>query len=170
MDLINKKISYLLHALSDICKANKEILSISLILLLGLILRTIDLDSKSICYDEALETMLAEKICYVIHSPSSFQKELMGEVPLYLILLRLWMSFGKSDFVIRLFSVIIGVFNIFMVYKLSRLLFNKKIGLISAYLVAISSFVILYTRLARIYSLFGFLTILSTQSDDPRPN
>ncbi|MDO8602531.1 MAG: glycosyltransferase family 39 protein [Candidatus Omnitrophota bacterium] len=62
---------------------------------------------------------------------------------------------------LRLPSVLFGVISIGMVYCLGELLFNKKAGLFSAFILAISPFHIYYSREIRMYSLIALLSLIS---------
>jgi hypothetical protein len=67
--------------------------------------------------------------------------------------------FGKSLFVARLPFVIIGVISIYLTYILGRFV-NKKIGLISAFLLAISPWAIELSSFVREYAELYFWNIL----------
>jgi len=83
------------------------------------------------------------------------------ELPLHYILLYFWSFFDKSIFWLRAFSAIFGILLIVVSYALAKLLFNRKTALLTAYLVSISPFLVLYSRLMRYYSFKSFLTLLS---------
>ena len=48
-----------------------------------------------------------------------------------------------------------------MIYKVGRILFDKKVGIVSALLLALSVFHVRHSQEARMYSLLAFLTLLS---------
>jgi len=80
--------------------------------------------------------------------------------PLYYYLLKPWASlFNYSVFGFRSFSAIFGILSIISIYWVGKKIFNEKIGLLSAFLMTISPFAILYSQEARMYSLFGFIII-----------
>ena len=79
---------------------------------------------------------------------------------LYYTLLREWMHFGQTEFVIRSLSALFGIAAIPAVYRLGRRLFDVPTGLIAAALLATHSFHIRYSQEARAYSLQVFLLIL----------
>jgi uncharacterized membrane protein len=68
---------------------------------------------------------------------------------------------GSSEFSIRLLSVLLGTLSVFMMYLLGATMFNKKIGMFSALLLALSPIHIYYAQEARSYSLLFLLTLLS---------
>ena len=81
---------------------------------------------------------------------------LKGDVhpPLYFMLLHLWLIGGEDITYLRLFSVLTGVLSIGGIYLLSRQLFEKRVDLISALILAISPLHIYYSQMVRNYSLF----------------
>ena len=80
--------------------------------------------------------------------------------PLYYYLLKPWAGlFHYSVFGLRSFSVLFGVLSIISIYWIGKKLFSERIGLISAFLMTISPFAIQYSQEARMYSLFGFLSL-----------
>lgn len=129
-----------------------------IILLIGTSLRLYDLNRKSISLDESFS---------IYHA----QKPLIDNIkvtitdnhpPFYQILLHYWVClFGISDFSTRLLSVLFGVLSIFILYLLASLMFNQKVGIYSALILALSIFHIQFSQYARNYSLFVFLTLVS---------
>jgi uncharacterized membrane protein len=81
---------------------------------------------------------------------------------LYYCLLRLWVNLGESEFVLRSLSALAGVLAVGLVYVLGKRLFDTKVGLIGAALLATNSFHIQYSQEARAYSLMVLLTALSS--------
>ncbi len=83
--------------------------------------------------------------------------------PLYYYLLKPWAGlFHYSVFGFRSFSVVFGVLSILSIYWIGKKLFSERVGLISAFLMAISPFAIQYSQEARMYALFGFLSLWLT--------
>ena len=81
-----------------------------------------------------------------------------GDLPAYYIILDLWSYLvGDSVFCLRLFSLVCGLLFIAVVYKLAKLLFDRKTAILSAYLSAISPLLVFYSRKVRYYSLSSFL-------------
>lgn len=128
------------------------------ILLLGLFLRIYHLGNESIWLDEAVSIKWANSNLFHI------LRDVSGDVhvPLYPIVLHLWVYFfGDSEFSIRFPSLVFGFIAIFMIYKVGAVIFDKEVGILSALLLALSSFHIYYSREARMYSLMALLTLLS---------
>lgn len=81
--------------------------------------------------------------------------------PLYHFLLNLWTNLGKTELIARSFSAIAGVLSIPFIYLIGRELYNEKVGLISALLLACSPFNVWASQIARHYSLFVLITLCS---------
>ncbi|MEY2480099.1 MAG: mannosyltransferase [Verrucomicrobiota bacterium] len=95
----------------------------------------------------------------------NFWKEIWrGELNMafYYILLRGWMAFGDSEWILRSLSVLLGVAALPALYFLGRQLFGRQVGLVSCALLAAHTFHIRYSQEARGYSLLTLLVILST--------
>lgn len=129
-----------------------------LILVLGLFFRVYHLDKESIWADEGFSVKCASL------NLSDCIKMAAQDVhpPLYFVFLHHWMNFfGDSEFPVRFLSVLFGLLAIFMVYKLGNLVFGKDNGLLAAFLVAISTFHIYHSQMARMYALMSFLSLVS---------
>lgn len=131
------------------------------ILLLGLFLRFNCLDFQSVWLDE-LHTLNEA-------NPNVPLSQLYGAImlgeqmpPLYFyILYFIFKIFGYTELIARLFSAVLGVVSIYALYILAKEIFNKKIALISALLLAINSFHLYYSQEARPYILLFLFSILS---------
>lgn len=132
---------------------------ISSIILLGFVLRLV-LINQSLWYDESINVYYCTQ-----HSFWSFvSKYPVGDFhpPLYFAVL--WIVthlFGYSEIIVRLPSVIFGVMTVGVVYLLGKNIFNQKIGLISALLLAVAPLHIYYSQEARMYSLATLVVCLS---------
>lgn len=125
------------------------------IFFLGAVLRIYGLDAENLWYDEVGSVNLALR-----NMGSVFFK--FHNSPLYFLLLKCWIKmWGVSEFALRSLSVIFGACSILLIYKLAKKLFNKNVGLFSAFLLSISPIHIFYSQEARNYSLLLFLTLLS---------
>lgn len=69
--------------------------------------------------------------------------------------------FGHTTFVVRMFSAVIGILSIYLLYLLGKEINDKKTGLIAAFLATINYFFIYYSQEARAYILLTFFTILT---------
>jgi mannosyltransferase len=125
---------------------------------LALFLRMIFLAQESFWGDELASVRRAE-----LDWPS-FWALIRGRpaMTLYYILLRFWIPLGDSEFTVRILSVIPAVATVPVIYLLGKRLFDARIGLIAALLLAINAFHIQYSQEARSYSLLVLLVTLSS--------
>ena len=128
-----------------------------ILLLLGLSLRIYNLSGESIWLDESISIKLAS-----YSGLFEIAKEKWFDFPLYHFILHYWIVlFGISESSVRSPSVIFGVLILFMSYKVGALIFDKKVGILSTFLLSLSAFYIQYSQEARMYNLMGFLTLVS---------
>ena len=125
-----------------------------LIFFLGLGLRVYGLGNHNFWYDEAMsfyDSSLIKLSNFVFFQHNQ----------LYFLFLRFWsLCFGKSEFALRSLSMVFGVLSIPLAYKIGRLFFDRRVGLASALILAISPMHIWYSQEARGYCLSTFLTML----------
>lgn len=124
------------------------------IILLAAALRFYDLGGESYWYDEVIMLRVAQdNILTIIEG---------GRPPIYIILAHFWIKlFGTEEVATRSLSAIFGVASIPLIYLIGKELFDRKVGLISAFLMAISQFQIYYSQDIRYYSLFVLMTLVS---------
>ncbi len=85
--------------------------------------------------------------------------------PLYYTLMHGWISWtGDTEFALRFASVVTGVLLVAPVATLGRTLFNARLGVIAAFLIAVNPYQIFYAQDARSYPLVTLLGMLSTIS------
>ncbi len=133
-------------------------LTLLAIFFLGVFLRIYHLGDESIWLDEAFSIKLASSSLFGIIEGSAEDPH----PPLYYILLHYWINlFGNSEFSTRFLSVVFGFLSILMSYKVGSLIFDKETGVLSALILALSTFHIHYSQEARMYSLMTLLTLLS---------
>jgi 4-amino-4-deoxy-L-arabinose transferase-like glycosyltransferase len=128
-------------------------------LILAALLRLLQLGSESLWWDEALTVAIVRLDWGSFSWVLSHKEANMG---LYYCLLRLWINLGESEFVLRSLSALTGVLGVSLVYVLGKRLFDTKVGLMGAALLATNSFHIQYSQEARGYSLMVLLTALSS--------
>ena len=124
------------------------------ILVIGILLRIHALGRYSLWFDEAMSVLQARNLKAIL-----IEKD--NTPPLYLFLLHYWDQITDTEFGLRLLSVLFSSISILMTYLLGKLLFTKKIGLISAFLLAISPLNIYYSQELRMYSMMTCLTLFS---------
>ncbi len=132
-------------------------LLLGLILLIGAALRFHNLGAKSYWIDE---------MCTVIEGQQSpqqlFVSGRLDQPPAYYLPFHLWVQlFGTAEVSTRSFSSLFGIGSIVLIYLVGRELFGKPVGLLSAFLMAISEFQLQFSQEARFYSFFEFMTLLS---------
>lgn len=128
-----------------------------LILALGIILRLYQWNSYSFWYDE---------VNWLMTSPGKLLVSLKGAVaifkpPLLRFLIYFWSYVGKDEFTLRLIPFVFSILSILYIYKVGKILFDEKIGLIAAFLLALSPFHIYYSQELTHYTLTTFLALCS---------
>jgi 4-amino-4-deoxy-L-arabinose transferase-like glycosyltransferase len=135
---------------------------VSLVLMLGLALRTYRLDHQSLWSDEGISLQ---------RSAQSLPQMLAGmpveQLPGYFVLLHLWIALaGEDDFALRFFSVWPSVLAIAVIFRLGADLGGRRAtrwpGLIAALLLAANPFQIWYAQEARGYSWLFACGLAST--------
>ena len=129
-----------------------------LITLVALVLRVIFLAQDSFWGDEILSVQRANMDWLELRD---FISGLPAMTAYYLIL-HLWVLWGDNEFVVRLLSVVLAVATLPVIYLLGKRLFDEKVGLIAALLLAVNAFHIQYSQEARAYSLVVLLISLSS--------
>ncbi len=131
---------------------------LALILLLGAFLRFYDLGGENLWSDEVVSVYYANKSVLeaIKWSPT------IGYFPLYSMMLSLWIKiFGISEFSVRFLSAVFGTLAIYGVFQIGAFMFNKKVGIYSAIIMALSPFNVYYSQEARSYTLLILLSIYS---------
>jgi 4-amino-4-deoxy-L-arabinose transferase-like glycosyltransferase len=136
----------------------KIILILCLILIVAFALRSYNLNTKPIWYDEADSIACAQKpFSSFFSQPHTFSYKC-----LYFLILKAWIGiFGPWEYPLRFLSVIFGLFSIYLVFKLGLILYNYRVALLSAFLLSISTFHIAHSQQIRYHTLMVMLTILS---------
>ena len=128
-----------------------------LILSSAALLRFYALSAESFWFDEAYSVWVARH-SVSWHIALSTQRIFP---PLYYLCLHFWLWLGSSEFLVRSLSVWIGLGSIVAVYGLAKQLFDARVGLLSALLLAISPLHIWYSQEARMYILVAALGLCS---------
>jgi len=127
------------------------------ILITGIILRLYKWNSYSFWYDEAGWLL----ICQGALLTSLKGTIVLFKPPLFNFLIYFWAYIGQNEFNLRLLSFIFGILSIILIYKVGKLLFDEKVGLISAFLISFSPFHIYYSQELTQYTLMTFLALCS---------
>jgi mannosyltransferase len=143
------------NSFSQWIKNHREILLLSVILVIAVFLRWYNLGTESIVLDEAASIKESAMTIQGMAAHSN-------QPPLYFLLLRGWMAvFGTTEVALRSLSAVFGVLAVGVVFMVGKLLINRRVGLAAAFLVAIAYFPIKYAQTARGYSLLLLLSVLS---------
>ena len=158
----------------------KTTIFLIIILLLGIFLRFYKIDFLTLWYDESHTIYTSENFFNFIPKYMSYQdgyynnlssvafSSYVGEglninPPFYFMIMNIWINlFGTTETALRAFSALAGIISILFIYLLASYLFNKQIGLISAFLFAINPFNIAYSQEARTYTFIVLLGLIST--------
>ena len=135
-----------------------EVILLLLICFLAIYLQTHSL-LKSLAHDDiwSIEVMRSRPIDII-----RMDAVPLDENPLYYMMMHFWINiFEVSELSLRLFSVLFGLFSIPMIYLIGKRFFNSRVGLMSAFLLSISIYLIENSQLIRSYTLFLFLSLLS---------
>ncbi len=157
-----------------------EPLTVSLIFLLALGLRLINLDATSLWIDEIYSLMVANTHVYpthldpAIHSANEFYQHFLSwqpmnldrllallkinvHMPLYYLLLNPWLDwFGNNAVGLRSFSAVWSALLILPVFGLGKALGGRQAGYLCAVVTALLPFQIYYGQEGRMYALSLF--------------
>ncbi len=143
-------------------KNKKAFFILGLIFFVGLTLRLYNLGSRSLWFDEADVVLDSVKV-----SDSLKILKLYNPVIFYKIFIFYWRHADAyiHEWLLRVPSVIFAMAAIFLLYKLTRLLFNNtRIATISAFLLSISPLHIYYSQELSAYSLLLFIILAAIYS------
>jgi len=127
------------------------------LLIVGLLLRILNLDALSLWVDEFVHVNRADN--YLNGTGTLFTEDNNG-ILYTMFLLPLFKMLGSTAFIARLPSVLFGVGMIYLTYRIAARLFNQYIGVLSAFGVTFSIYLIFWSRIGRNYAIFGFFYLL----------
>jgi mannosyltransferase len=122
-------------------------------------LRLVCLTAKPFWFDECFSVQLA-RIDWRNFLHLLWWRE--ANMSLYYVMLRAWLRFGQSEFLVRGLSVAIAVATLPAIYWLARALYDRKVALIAAALYTFNAYSVRYAQEARSYALFLLLATLSS--------
>jgi 4-amino-4-deoxy-L-arabinose transferase-like glycosyltransferase len=132
-----------LHTSDFISRPLKRFWPLALAVTIGLVTRLLWLSAHSVLLDEATVAIGARDIVQN-HTP---MWEAMSNAPFVWMIARLLGMAGLANvFLLRLPSALIGVASIAAVYWLARQLFDEKIAVASAFLLALHPFAVAFSR------------------------
>ncbi|MBC7264530.1 MAG: glycosyltransferase family 39 protein [Chloroflexi bacterium] len=141
-------------------KFNKTNATLVLSLFLAAALRLMHLAATPLSWDEGWSIGLSTLGLSEINRITALDVH----PPLYYDLLKTWMVFGKSEFMVRFLSVAAGLLAVPLVYVVGLRWANERVGLLAALSAAASPFLIYYSQVARMYALCTALVLLATYS------
>ncbi len=148
------------------------------IILIALALRLQNLTYHSLWFDEAVSVHWArQSIPRILEVGFTLVEDRLP--PLYYLLLNGWANlFGFSESSVRGLSVVFGLLLTPVTAAIARQLFNRRVALMSAGLVALNPFLIWYSQEARMYaptvffgtfSIWAFLQFCQLMPRTPKP-
>lgn len=133
--------------------------TLSIIVVLGIAARLKCLACKPFWFDECFSVEVA-RIDWRNFLHLLWWRE--ANMSLYYALLRVWLHFGQSPFFIRSLSAAISAASLLAIYWLAGLLYNRRVALYAAALLAVNAYDVRYAQEARSYALFVLLATLSS--------
>ncbi len=129
-----------------------------LILLLAAILRFYNLSGQSLWADEGNSVALARRGFIEIARRTAFDIH----PPFYYWLLKIWtFIFGDGEIGLRSLSAVLGIGVVYLTGILGTRLFSRRVGLIAAFIAALSPLQIYYAQEVRMYILLTFISSLT---------
>lgn len=84
--------------------------------------------------------------------------------PLHLLILKIWFYvFPTTEFFTRLPGILAGTASVWVIYRLGKDMYNRNVGLLSAFYLAVHPYHIFWSSTARIYVFLMLFTTLSTR-------
>jgi mannosyltransferase len=130
-----------------------------LITVLAGALRLLYLDSQGLTLDESSTVLICRQ------STADFLHTIWYSefnMVLYYMLLRAFINFGYSEWIIRLLGVLLSTATVPVVFMLGARLFSRRVGLIAALLLAVHPYHMMLAQRARSYPLLILLVSLAS--------
>lgn len=130
------------------------------VVLVGVVLRLVGLGAESYWIDEysSLEFVMSRTTVEVIREVPAIDPH----PPLYYVILNLWTSLvGVSEPAVRLLSALFGIATIPVLYALGAELYDRRVGVFAAAILALSRFHVHHSQNVRMYSLLVLATVVS---------
>jgi mannosyltransferase len=132
---------------------------LALITCVAAFLRFHALAAKSFWFDEGVSVAIA-RLDWYNFARILWRRE--ANMSLYYFLLHFWLHLGGSEFFVRSLSVLFAIASVPAIYLLGRRLFDSRVGLVAAALLAVNAYHVQYSQEARAYSLMVLLCLLSS--------
>lgn len=140
----------------------RQFLPLLSILLLGLALRVVNLNTRPVWYDEAFSILYAQESVADMLAGTLGEGEAAADIHplLYYSGLHGWMAITTpGHLAARALSVVLGLLTILVIYLLSLRLFDRRTALAAAFIAAIAPFAVYYHQEARMYALLGLFAV-----------
>ncbi len=144
---MNPKLSFL----------KKPVILLVFILVLAFVLRVHNLDKEDLELAESFRFIEANTLASSFYVTLNYEEH----PPLYNIFLHFWRSVGESVFILRFSSVIFGVGAVLLIYLIGKKIFNYKVGLVAALILAFNPLHINYSQNVEPYAFTTFFSFLS---------
>jgi len=144
---MNKKLSFF----------KNPVFLIILILALALALRLHNLNTEDFELAESFRFIEANTLASSFYVTLNYEEH----PPLYNIFLHFWRYVGESVFVLRLSSVLFGVGAVLLIYLIGKKIFDYKVGLVAALILALNPLHLNYSQNIEPYSFTVFFSFLA---------
>jgi len=134
-------------------------LAVSLLSAAALAIRLFCLVCKPFWFDECFSVEIA-RISWGNFFHLLWWRE--ANMSFYYLLLRIWLHLGQSPFFIRILSAVIGAATVPAIYWLAKVLYDRRVALIAAALLAFNAYDVRYSQEARSYALVVLLAAISS--------
>jgi len=105
-------------------------------------------------WDETVYISLAKSICSLSYNSAGFEQ---FRAPLYPFFLSLFYCYFRSIFILKIVNSIISVFAVYSLYLIGKKMFGEKVGLYSAFIIALNPNFLFYSYKLLSESLFILL-------------
>jgi len=136
----------------------RVLVPVLLLVALGIVLRLWSIDSRGLWLDEAITVLQARQTL-----PKVIQTLQEGvHPPLFHVLMHFWITaFGATEGAVRGYAVVWGVLSIPAAYWATRIVYDRRSGLIAAGITAVSPYLVWYSQEARMYTMMLFFSFMS---------
>ncbi len=143
------------YALNMDVKRQNSLLVLAVVLI-GFVLRSINIGGRGIWYDDAFSILLANR---------EFPQIISGTAadtmpPVYYFMLHFWGLISQQIWFLRMLNVILSTVVIYLVIKIVCRIANSKAALIAGILTAISPFQIYHAQELRMYVILEFALLI----------
>ena len=125
-----------------------------LVVAIAFVARLYHLDVQSLWFDEIVTVALAHLSWY------NGLVGLLGQgiqlTPLFHWVIKLWLTVGDSDWLVRAPTMLVGILTVPIVFKLGQFYFGNTVGLLTAFIFAINPYQVWYGQEVKLYTLLVF--------------